>query len=126
MLYILGWIANHSAKFQSTLHHVRVWSWHTRLESAIPCHFRNISSTGVMYLLCKHQTLICQFHPDGQTEEFDEDHTFPVIYLINHYIHHINDINHVSHALGIPLEALKDISFSNSPTFIGLTWNLVD
>lgn len=73
--------------------------------------------------------------PDGQIEEFDEDFVFPLRDLSNlsscspqdaPFCYNISDIDCISTDLGIPWEASKDIPFSNSPTFIGLTWDITN
>jgi hypothetical protein len=71
--------------------------------------------------------------PDDQIEEFDEDYTFPLQDLSlnsprppsdQSFCYNLRDIDNISQDLGIPWEISKDIPFSDSPTFIGLTWDL--
>ena len=66
-------------------------------------------------------------------EEFDEDMSLPFKDLSENSPHHLDNaefcynmdnINQISSSLGIPWEASKDISFSNTPTFLGFIWNL--
>ena len=73
--------------------------------------------------------------PNGATEEFDEDMSFPFRDLSQasprpdsdaDFCYNLDDINRVSDHLGIPWEASKDIPFSDTPTFIGLVWDLVN
>jgi len=71
--------------------------------------------------------------PNGQTEEFNEDCSFP---LQDHstrspcpthdttFCYNMHDIDSVSDTLGIPWELSKDIPFSSTPTFIGFIWDL--
>ena len=42
------------------------------------------------------------------------------------FCYNLDDINRVSDHLRIPWEASKDIPFSDTPTFIGLVWDLVN
>ncbi|TFY74472.1 hypothetical protein EWM64_g9540 [Hericium alpestre] len=71
--------------------------------------------------------------PDGRTEEFDEDMTFPVQDLSQtserspedaRYSCCMADIDRESEILGIPWQLEKDIPFSNEFQFTGFVWNI--
>ena len=70
---------------------------------------------------------------DDQCTEFDEDHIFPLCDLSESsprsdddfkYTYNFEDIDTISRQLGIPWEASKDIPFSSSVVYLGLTWDL--
>jgi len=70
---------------------------------------------------------------DDQCTEFDEDHIFPLCDLSESsprsdddfkYTYNFKDIDTISRQLGIPWEASKDIPFSSSVAYLGLTWDL--
>jgi len=71
--------------------------------------------------------------PNDHVEEFDEDFAFPIIDLSSTsprsrddacFTYCFNDIDRLSHLLGIPWEPTKDIPFSACVPFIGFLWNL--
>jgi hypothetical protein len=73
--------------------------------------------------------------PDGKSEEFDEDASFPICDLSSlsprsledsAFSFCMADIDRLSNELGIPWETSKDIPFGFEVPFIGFLWNLAD
>ena len=71
--------------------------------------------------------------PNGSHAEFDDDHRSPIRDLSNSssrsetdqkYTYNFEDIDALSHQLGIPWESSKDVPFSTSVPYLGLIWDL--
>ncbi|OBZ73565.1 hypothetical protein A0H81_06526 [Grifola frondosa] len=71
--------------------------------------------------------------PDGRTEEFDEDMSFPIVDLSHDsprpatdtgFSYNLQDINRVTTRLGIPWQESKDIDFANEFPYTGFVWNI--
>lgn len=71
---------------------------------------------------------------NGMLQEFDEDHSFPIQNRSLDsprsahdatFSYAFQDIDEISHRLGIPWEREKDSPFAPTFTFIGLAWSLI-
>ena len=98
-------------------------------------HAEKIKESGGLVTRGGHTWFAGETLPNDKVKEFNEDMRFPLKDLSSnfpcpvketHFCYNLRDIDQVSEFLGIPWEASKDIPFSESPTFIGLIWNLTN